>query len=173
MSLKSWAKQFKWTIQQVRTFFKLLEKDLMITSEGMRKTTRITICNYESYQETQHTDNTQITHKQHTTNTQITTNKNDKKEKNIRLSPRENKILNYKPSNDEEINLQKWIDAEYPNIQKLKLPLIAPELKSIAAKFGKDLVSSKLSAMENKKNLTKDYLDAGRTLENWCKINTK
>ena len=82
MSLKSWAKQFKWTIQKVRTFFILLENDSMIVSEGLRKSTRITICNYEIYQNNQHADNKEITRKQQGDNKEITTNKNEKNEKN-------------------------------------------------------------------------------------------
>lgn len=61
----------------------------MIEVEGLQKTTRITICKYDDYQNKQHTDNTQITHEQHTDNTQIDTNKNDKNDnngKNIDLS---------------------------------------------------------------------------------------
>lgn len=86
MSLSTWANHFRWTRQQVRTFFNLLESDNMITTEGLQKTTRITICNYDKYQDTptnkQPTDNQQITKRQPTGNQQITTNKNDKKKKN-------------------------------------------------------------------------------------------
>lgn len=86
-SLNSWCNIFghNWSIQKVRTFFKLLEKDSMIVTEGLRKTTRLTVCNYDSYQNDQQTDNTQITHSQHAANRQVTTTKelkNDKKEKN-------------------------------------------------------------------------------------------
>jgi hypothetical protein len=88
-SLPTWADHFKWSVQKVRTFFKLLENDSMIVIEGLQKTTRLTICNYEKYQDTptdkQQTDNRQITDKQQTTNRQITSNKNGKnikKEKN-------------------------------------------------------------------------------------------
>ena len=83
-SLNSWVDTFgkNWSIQKVRTFFKLLNDDGMIIIEGMRKTTKITICNYYKYQNIQQTDNTQITHRQQTDNTQITTNKNDKELKN-------------------------------------------------------------------------------------------
>ncbi len=90
MSLKSWAKTFKWSVQQVRTFFSLLEKDGMINKEGLAKTTRITICNYERYQDNQQADNKQpniqTTHAQQTDNKQITTNKNDKNIKNEKNS---------------------------------------------------------------------------------------
>lgn len=64
MSLKSWANNFKWSIQKVRTFFNLLKNDNMIEVEGLRKTTRITVCKYDNYQNKQHTDNKEITHKQ-------------------------------------------------------------------------------------------------------------
>lgn len=53
LSLNSWADEFgnHWTIKQVRTFFDLLQKDSMILREGLSKTTRITVCNYDSYQD--------------------------------------------------------------------------------------------------------------------------
>jgi len=165
MSLKSWAKQFKWSIQQIRTFFKLLQNDNMIVTEGMRKTTRVTICNYEIYQSEQQADNKQTTRRKHGDNKQITTNKNDKNEKKVYA--RKEKILNYKPITEEEIKTQEWLNKQYPRIQSLELPLIASELLSKVKEYGKDLVVKKLSAMENKKNLLKDYIDAGRTLENW------
>lgn len=83
-SLATWVKILgdDWTIQKLRTFLKLLEKDEMINTEGLRKTTRLTVCNYESYQSEQQGDNKQTTNRQQTDNKEITTNKNVKKEKN-------------------------------------------------------------------------------------------
>lgn len=49
-SLQTWASLFNWSIAKVRHFFKLLEKDQMITLEGLQYTTRLTVCNYETYQ---------------------------------------------------------------------------------------------------------------------------
>ena len=51
LSIGTWADKFLWSIKQVRTFFKLLEKDGMIAVEGLRHTTRLTICNYGLYQD--------------------------------------------------------------------------------------------------------------------------
>lgn len=84
LSLQNWANLFgkKWSIQRVRTFFDLLKSDSMITTEGLQKSTRLTVCNYECYQDLQQTNNKQITFKQQTDNTQVTTNKNEKNEKN-------------------------------------------------------------------------------------------
>jgi hypothetical protein len=94
-SYDTWAKLFgkSWTKQKVRTFFSLLEKDKMLTHEGLHYTTRITICNYKTYQgnvvpkqEQYNTpSNTPITHGQHTDNTPITPNKNENNDKNARI----------------------------------------------------------------------------------------
>jgi len=84
-SLQTWAKLFNWSIQNVRTFFKLLQNDNMINIEGLQNTTRLTVCKYGTYQDSQHATNTQLISKQHTTNKQLTTIKELKKEKNKRI----------------------------------------------------------------------------------------
>ena len=50
MSLQQWGERWKVDKNKVRNFFVLLEKDGMILHENLSKTTRITICNYDSYQ---------------------------------------------------------------------------------------------------------------------------
>ena len=83
MSLANWAKKWKVSRDRVRSFFDLLEKDGMIAREPHTKFTQITICNYDSYQESYPT-NSQQTHNKLTTNSQQThINKNEKNEKNI------------------------------------------------------------------------------------------
>ena len=86
-SLQTWTKIFgkNWTIQKTRTFLKLLEKDSMINIEGLPKTTRLSVCNYDSYQNREQTNNTQLTNKQQTNNKQITTNNNVNKENNKKI----------------------------------------------------------------------------------------
>ena len=49
-SLGTWAKRWGWSIQNVRTFFKLLEKDEMINTQGVGVTTLLTVYNYDTYQ---------------------------------------------------------------------------------------------------------------------------
>lgn len=108
-SIDSWAKEFMWSTQMVRTFFKMLENDNMIIIEGLQYTTRLTVCNWGIYQDKltnqKQTDNEQITNGQQTDNKPITTIKEreeykeskevkEKKEyKNILLS--EIKISDY------------------------------------------------------------------------------
>lgn len=88
LSLQSWAEKFVWSIQQVRTFFKLLENDNMIIVEGLQYSTRLTVCNYAIYQDLQQAANKPLTDGQQAANKPLTTTKereerkNNKKEKN-------------------------------------------------------------------------------------------
>ena len=93
-SLNSWVDIFNhnlkkrfWSIRRVRTFFKLLKNDCIIELKGMRKTTRVTVCNYDVYQNQRQTDDTQTTGKRQANDTQTTSTKelkelnNDKNDK--------------------------------------------------------------------------------------------
>lgn len=84
LSLAGWVKMFgkKWTIQRVRTFFELLKDDKMITTKGLRKTTQLTVCNYDTYQKPQQA-----------TNRQLTTNKEGKELKERDLKKFDEKIV--------------------------------------------------------------------------------
>jgi hypothetical protein len=95
-SLQEWAKLFNCGKQTVRNFFKLLQKDKMILLENLKVTTRLTICNYEDYQDEKHAPNTQVTHIKHAPNTQVNTNNNVKNVKNVNNS----EVLNLKNSNN-------------------------------------------------------------------------
>jgi hypothetical protein len=96
LSLESWSKKFVWSLQQVRTFFKLLEADGMITIEGLQYTTRLTVCKWDTYQgittDQQQTDNRPLTDQQQTANRPLTTIK-ERKERKERKEEREEKNL--------------------------------------------------------------------------------
>jgi hypothetical protein len=77
-SLQTWGIIFGTSKDAVRNFFKLLEKDGMIKIENLQKTTRITICNYESYQTSLHDSQTQTKRKPNATPTLSHPNNNDK-----------------------------------------------------------------------------------------------
>jgi hypothetical protein len=115
LSIESWVNLFgvstkkgKWTYQKVRTFFDILQKDEMIIKENIIKTTRITICNYESYQNVQQVNNNKITTKQQPLNNQITTTKEGKEIKEIKNKdiPTLDEFKNYIIQNDATINRQ-------------------------------------------------------------------
>jgi hypothetical protein len=52
-SLETWGKRWKVDLSTVRRFFRLCEKDSMIIRENLQKTTRITVCNYDFYNDLQ------------------------------------------------------------------------------------------------------------------------
>lgn len=60
MSLQSWAKRWGVSKDTVRNFFVLLAKDGMIHTENMLKTTRLTVCNYDTYQDRLHDKQTVV-----------------------------------------------------------------------------------------------------------------
>jgi len=116
-SLHTWSNKFNWSIQQVRTFFKLLEQEQMITTEGLQYTTRLTVCNYEYYQgqatDEQQTDNTPITDRQQTDNN----NKRNKEIKKIRN--KENIEFDFKKSLL-ELGIEKNIVEGWLKVRKEK-----------------------------------------------------
>jgi len=123
MSIESYQKQWNWTRQQVRSYFTLLQKQNMIEVKGTSKTTILTVCNYDSYQSEQPTNNQQIT-----------TNKKEKNDKNVNNENNEKKIKEEISISDKlisELNLNgdtenylelfnEWIEYR----KKIKKPLI-------------------------------------------------
>ena len=125
-SLKHISEAANLTVQETRHFLKLLEKDSMILKNSNTLATKITICNYESYQDLQQTNNKPTTNEQQTNNKQTTT---------------DNNVKNYK--NEEEVYIQQ-IPLEFPEktqifITKKKRKLEGKRLESFLKfwdKFG-------------------------------------
>ena len=184
LSLDSWVKTFSngWTKQKVRTFFELLKNDSMIELEGLRKTTRLTICNYDSYQVEQHTKNTQRTRKEHTCNTQVTSTKESKESKEEYI---------YNPFYDSEIEKSNN-DVNYINFVKVlfglnsltkKLDRVLSMQEQVTFEQFKTIYNYKqkynisigdyLVSMENYKDLTKKNTVVQATLLNWIRRDKK
>ena len=75
-SQKKLCKQFGWGNSRLKTFLKLLKNDGMINVSSNKQLTKITLLNWDSYQDS----NLQTIHKKLTTNSQPTTNKKNKEE---------------------------------------------------------------------------------------------
>lgn len=95
-SLDTYAKEFNWTKSKVYRFFKLLENQNMIETEGLPKTTRITICNYDTYQGQRNADETPKEKNRNADETQVKPNKNGKNEKEKKKEEIANKNQNLK-----------------------------------------------------------------------------
>lgn len=50
LSIESWAKRWKTSKDTARNFLVLLEKDAMVLRVSVGKSTRLTVCNYDTYQ---------------------------------------------------------------------------------------------------------------------------
>ena len=82
-SQKKLCRQFRWGSTKLRNFLKVLHKDKMILLKTNTQATHISICNYESYQDSQISNKTQTKPKQHTHNTRTKTNNNVNNDNNL------------------------------------------------------------------------------------------
>lgn len=76
-SLDTWSKRWNWNKSKVRRFLKTLESDSMIVTKNEHKTTRLTVCKYDSYQDKRNADETQMKQERNASETQMTPNNND------------------------------------------------------------------------------------------------
>ena len=86
MSLDSWAKLFgkNWNKSKVRRFLNLLQNDSMIVLTNEKITTRLTVCNYDTYQDERNTSETQVKRKRNASETQVTPTKEGKEEEELK-----------------------------------------------------------------------------------------
>lgn len=68
LSIQSWADRWGVTKDTARNFMTLLEKDAMILRVNIVKSTRLTVCNYDTYQVSLHVKQTTSTHQQYPNN---------------------------------------------------------------------------------------------------------
>lgn len=81
LSLESWGKRWNWDKSKVRRFLNALQSDNMIVLVSDSITTRLTVCNYGTYQDDRNTDETQMKRKRNADETQTNLIKEDKEYK--------------------------------------------------------------------------------------------
>lgn len=75
-SLESWGNRWHWNKSKVRRFFALLQEANQIRLENVTKTTRITICNYGTYNGSRNESETIVKRSCNDDETRLTPNKN-------------------------------------------------------------------------------------------------
>lgn len=90
-SLNHLSMDTQMTMQATRTFLNLLVSDNMIVKESNTQLTKITICNYDKYQDIEQTSNKPATNQQQTNNKRVTTVEESKEEKE-RKEKKDNRI---------------------------------------------------------------------------------
>ena len=123
-SLRSWTKILGkgWTIRKTRTFLTLLKNDNMIVTKGMRKATRLTVCNYELYQFTRQADDKQTTSRRQADDKQTTTTKEYKEykeeEEKMRAHAREAFFNSGKESKEDEKRLEEEMKLFWQTLEE-------------------------------------------------------
>jgi len=142
-SLETWSKRWNWTKSKVRRFLELLQSDEMIVIKNEHKTTRLTVCNYDSYQDKRNADETQTKHRRNADETRVKPNKNEK--------------------NDNNDNNEKEIYRSFNH-----LVLLLDEFNAINKKYTKTEIDLMLDSIENYKG-NKKYNSLNLTLQSWLR----
>ena len=151
-SLDTWAKRWNWNKSKVRRFFNLLENDSMIVTKNEYKTTRLTVCKYDSYQDNGNANETQVKRKRNANETQVTPNNKDN---NINKENKENNVDVEEENTLHDINILK----EY-YLTKDKILKAVVSNKENKVKNLEDL-KTKLDLFCN------DLVEQGRLSETW------
>jgi len=122
-SRSHFSKDVEMTEQSVRTFWKLLEADQMISIKSTSTSTKISICNYAGYQHHQQTINQPVTSDQPASNQPVTTDKNVKKEKELKEFKEEAHTYKEKYSSEMVKEFIEYWTEENPSKTKFRFQL--------------------------------------------------
>jgi len=129
-SLETWAKRWNWSKSATRRFLLLLKRQKMVLIENVKKTTRLTVCNYETYQSLRIADEPQLKHKRNAVEPQVKPEerrvKKEKKEKKTTPLPPELDTLEFQKT------WREWIQFRIEKKAKLTPSTIKSQLKKLA-----------------------------------------
>lgn len=174
-SLETWAQEWRTTKKTVRNFLLLLERDGMIQYESVTVSTRITICNYDTYQNLGNEKETQSKRKVNAEETQskrsLPPNNNDKNEEN------EKKLRASAPTSfsfsEKQLasfaRFQEFLTASAPRVLQMKEPFTIEQYLSITEDFRGPFIKELCEAMHNHAGLLKNNLNANLTFRNWAR----
>jgi len=183
-SLDTWAQSWRTTKKTVQTFFKLLASDGMLVTESLQFTTRITVCNFDSY-------NGLVNGQETTTTTQSKRSlpPNNKGNKDNKVITNEDigashpkKTDEYTPEQHTQYkNFLAWIEKNTPEINKLPKPItlnqfliISGQRKNTAGQYmaisGLE-IKEILEKIENNKVYLKKYRSPYLCITHWTKNN--
>lgn len=75
-SLTTWADRWNWSKSAVRRFLELLKTEGMIRTESVTKSTRLSVCNYNTYQQRRTADEPQMNRKRNASEPQVAPDNN-------------------------------------------------------------------------------------------------
>ncbi|GEM_PF-2752948 len=144
LSLDSWGRRWKWSKSSVKRFFDVLSKEKMIAVENVLKTTRITVCKYDTYQDSRNANETQMKQDRNEDETDL---KQDRNDTETELEPNKNDKNIENDKNEEECKEESSspehssVDGEekISELDKSRLPKgLNKEARSFFEKFYKE-----------------------------------
>lgn len=150
----------------VERILKTFEIEQQIEQQKTTTSRLISILNWSKYQEVEQRSEQRLNNERTTAEQRLNTKQELKEYKELKKREAQIKI-------EPVTALQKFIANNLPNVSKLTNQLTEQESERLVAKYPKELISDVLKAMENKKNLTKDYTSVNLTIQNWIKIRLK
>lgn len=70
---------------------------------------------------------------------------------------------------DKFLKFQAWVNENAPRVNQLKKPFTKADYLKLKDKYSTETITTVLTAMQNKADLTRKYISAYLTAENWCK----
>lgn len=134
-----------WSKTKVRDFLDLLQKDKMLTKKTDRKKTTLTVCNYNTWQDSETTEEPKKDHKKTIERPKKDTNKNVK--------------------NEEECKEDIYIICQHLSMTK-------EEYDKLVALYGEERVQDKIEYAHNYVKL-KNYKSLYLTINKWLKTDNK
>lgn len=174
MSYNEWAKRWKVSKSVVYNFFTMLKNDEMISIKNETVTIRLTVCNYDSYQDNQNgnkTDEERIENasRTHREREAYTTKEREekkeleeRKEEDINIVSSETKI-----KNEEFERFNKWLDSETKFVRKIKTQMTEEQFIKLKKKYNSVQIMNTVLSLENYKDATKRYTSVYLTVKNW------
>jgi hypothetical protein len=171
-SLQTWAKRWHTDVSSVRRFLLLLQKDQMICYKSEGKTTRISVCNYESYNGQRNEGEKQVKRRRNADEMPVKSNNNGNNDNNGNsLQP----VLDLIYTEEQKTSFQKfesWIATNTPSVSKMKEPFRIDEFLKLKTKFPWQRIAEVLETMETweplnakRKNAYKTFLTFSRPKE--------
>ena len=157
-SLTTWGKRWKWDKSKVRRFLNLLQSDSMVVLTNEQKTTRLTVCNYDSYQNIRIDVEPKLKRKRNAVETHLTPNNNDNNINN------DNNTLFAPQEISDSVRILTPENNFYREFKHLKISY--EEFEKLKEEFKESDINNILDRIENHKN-NKNYVSLYLTAKNW------
>ncbi len=173
MSYNEWAKRWKVSKSVVYNFFTMLKNDEMISIKNETVTIRLTVCNYDSYQDNQNgnkTDEERIKNASRTHQERKAYTTKEREEKKELEERKEEDIIisdEIKKLKEDFERFNNWLDTETTFIRKIKTQMTEEQFIKLKKKYNSVQIKDTVLSLENYKDAPKRYTSVYLTVKHW------